>query len=470
MAAMKSGMDRKTATKYLKAKVLPSQTKNKVRTYRTRVDPFEADWPLIHTMLTDAPELEAKALFEHLVVTKGGYQENQLRTLQRRVKRWRATYGPDKEVFFPQCHVPGEAAQTDFTWCTELEITIAGEDFPHMLCHTVLPYSNWSWVTICQSESMIALRNGVQNAVFELGCIPEWHQMDNSTAATHSLKTSGRAYNREYIDFMKHLGMKPRSIAIGQSNQNGDVEALNGALKRRLKQHLILRQTKDFSGISEYQTWLNDVMTASNALRPRIKEELTSMRPLVAARLLDYRVVDIRVSKWSLIRVLNNSYSLTSRLIGEKVRVHIHENRLQVWYAGKLEEEMERLRGRNNHLVNYRHVISSLVKKPGAFRGYRYRESFFPSLVFRKTYDLLRENHSERKADLEYLRILNTAALTMESEVEVALELLLEAKDVPNNTVVKALVEEKLTPKIQDIKPYTVSLETYDDHIQREAA
>jgi hypothetical protein len=128
--------------------------------------------------------------------------------------------------------VPGEALQTDFTHCTELGITIAGEPFPHLLCNCVLPYSNWGWATVCQSESMAALRNGVQNAVFRLGRIPEWHQTDNSTAATHDIPSGKRGFNKAYADFMDHLGMKPRTIGIGESEQNGDVEALNGAVQR----------------------------------------------------------------------------------------------------------------------------------------------------------------------------------------------------------------------------------------------
>ena len=104
--------------------------------------------------LTDAPEFEAKTLFEELVrLHPGRYQDGQLRTLQRRIKQWRAAKGPDKELYLPQEHVPGEAMQTDFTWMNSLGITIAGEAYEHMLCHSTLPYSNWSWGTPCKSES-----------------------------------------------------------------------------------------------------------------------------------------------------------------------------------------------------------------------------------------------------------------------------------------------------------------------------
>lgn len=204
-------------------------------------------------MLTDAPQLEAKTLFEHLLtLNPESYVPGQLRTSQRRVKRWRAIYGPPREVFFPQQHVFGEAFQTDFTRCNVLNVTIAGEDFPHMLCYVVLPASNWQWATVCRSESMAALRDGIQNAVFKLGCVARYHQTDNSTAATHDLRTGKRGFNKEYADFMAHLGMIPRTTGVGKKEQNGDIEALNGALKRRIQQHLLLRGSRDFTSVAAY--------------------------------------------------------------------------------------------------------------------------------------------------------------------------------------------------------------------------
>lgn len=171
-AAMKASMDPKTARKYREAGRLPSEMKAP-REWRTRVDPFERDWPLVMARLEDAPELESKTLFEWLQSRDPErYEAGQLRTLQRRVRQWRAQQGPDRRVYFAQAHVPGEAAQTDFTWATELGITIGGEPFEHMLCHVVLPYSNWQWATVCHSESLAALKHGVQSALFRLGRVP----------------------------------------------------------------------------------------------------------------------------------------------------------------------------------------------------------------------------------------------------------------------------------------------------------
>jgi len=186
-AAMKADMNRKTAAKYIKSRKLPSESAE-LRSWRTRPDPFEEDWPEIRAMLEDSPELEARTIFDDLLERKpDSYVLGQLRTLQRRVRRWRALHGPELEIFFPQQHRPGEAAQTDFTNANELGVTICGEAFPHLVCHTVLPYSRWQSVTICRSESMASLRIGLQTALFKLGKTPQFHQTDNSTGATHNI-------------------------------------------------------------------------------------------------------------------------------------------------------------------------------------------------------------------------------------------------------------------------------------------
>ena len=251
VAALRSGLHRNTARRYLESGKLPSELKEP-RSWRTREDRFAEDWAEIARRLEEAPELEAKTLFEDLMRRRPGhYEEGQLRTLQRRIKRWRAEHGPAREIFFAQQHRPGEAMQTDFTSGVRLGVSLAGHSFEHLLCQSVLPYSNWQSVMVCRSESMLALRGAVQAAVFRLGRVPEWHQTDNSTAATHDLRTGKRGFNVEYLELMAHLGMKPRTIGIGQSHQNGDVEASNGALKRRLEQHLLLRGSRDFATVEE---------------------------------------------------------------------------------------------------------------------------------------------------------------------------------------------------------------------------
>jgi transposase InsO family protein len=469
LAAMRSGMHRETARKYLGEGKLPSELKAE-RAWRTRADPFSEDWPGLKTRLVDAPELEAKTLFEFLVAQHPDrYEPGQLRTLQRRILEWRALEGPEREVFFAQEHRPGEAMQTDFTHCEELEVTIAGEPFPHQLCHTVMPFSNWEWGTVCHSESLMALRRGVQAGLFELGRVPEWHQTDNSTAATHDLANGKRGFNDEYQRVMDHLGMKPRTIAVGKSNQNGDVEALNGSAKRRLKQHLLMRGSRDFESVEVYERWVQTVFEKANALRrKRVAEELSVMNELKISRLPEYVEETVGVSSWSTIRVRRNAYSVPSRLIGHDVRVHVYDDRLEVLYGNVEQMVVERLRGEGGHRINYRHIIWSLVQKPHAFARYRYREELFPSLCFRRAYDALTAL-GDRHADREYLRILHLAATTMESEVEAALELLLAERRLTNADQIKALVAPS-KPEVPTLEAPRVDLEDYDSLLSEEVA
>ena len=464
LAAMRSGMDPKTARQYRREGKLPSE-KRRPRTWQTREDSFAEVWDEVVARLSEAPTLEAKALFEHLCEQHPGrFAEGQLRTFQRRVRQWRAQHGPDREVFFGQEHRPGEAMQTDFTHITELQVTLAGEAAPPMLCHCVLPYSNWEWATLCHSESLLALRRGVQEALFRLGRRPKVHQTDNSTAATHHLGSGKRAFNDEYMSLMRHLGLEPRTIAIGQKHQNGDVEAIHGALKRRLEQHLLLRGSREFASVEAFEVWLADVFDRVNRGRQkRLSEEMTVMRPMDVSRLSEFVEERVQVSRSSTIRVRRNVYSVPSRLIGEQVRVRVYENRLEVLFADKPQLVVERLRGRHGHRIDYRHVIRSLVRKPGAFARYRYREDLFPSLSFRKAYDALTDAFaSERRADMEYLRVLLLAASGLEADVEAALTTLLERGAVPRSDVVRTMVAPS-EPQVPDMPIPQPDLAGYDD-------
>lgn len=462
LAALRAGMDRKTARKYVRQGKLPSELKEP-RAWRTRKDPFAEDWDDMASMLEHAPELEAKALFEHLLSRRPGrYVPGQLRTFQRRVRRWRALNLEGREVYFAQEHRPGDLMQTDFTCMNELEITIGGEAFPHKCCHSVLPFSNWQSGTVCRSESLPALSEGVQTALFRLGKVPRQHQTDNSTAATHHVKGK-RHFNDEYVALMSHLGMTPRTTAVGAKEQNGDVEAANGALKRRIEQHLLLRGSRDFASVDDYRSWLDGVFEASNALRAdKVAEELGRMKDLVVQRIASWRDYRVGVTSWSTIRVLQNTYSVPCRLRGEEVDVRVFDDRLEVRYANELQATIDRLLGRNNHRINYRHIIWSLVRKPGAFRRYRYREDLFPSLTFRRAYDVLCSRMSDWDADLQYVRLLHLAASTMECKVEAGIETLLEVNKLPTADEVKALVAP-VEPEHPDMKPYEPAVDEYDD-------
>ena len=480
-AAMKAGMHRETARKYVATGKLPSEL-TQPRDWRTRTDSFEEHWPEVEAKLRETPALEAKTLFGLLQEQHPGrYEDGQLRTLQRHVKRWRAAHGPEREVVLAQQHRPGEAAQTDFTHATELAVTIAGQLFVHMLCVLVLPYSNWQWATLCLSESMAALRKGVQRALFQLGRVPRYHQTDNSTAATHQIPEGQaacvegagrkRPFNVEYVALMQHFGMTPRTIEVGEKQQNGDVEAANGAIKRRLDQALLARGSRDFESGAAWQAFVDETLRKANANRGRrVAEDLAAMRELDVAKLPEYVEEDVQVSEWSTVRVKHCAYSVPSRLMGEWVRVRIFEDRLEVVYANEVQLACERLRGRNLRRIDYRHVIWSLVRKPGGFARYVYREEMFPSLVFRAAYDELQAARPGTKGDLEYLRILHLAASTMETDVAAALALLQMAGKPVTSDAVKAMIASTSTIDVPALARAAVDLADYDALLEEVAA
>ncbi len=423
MSAIKAGMSRTTARNYLRQDNVMEQ-RQVPHTWRTREDPLEAVWPQALAMLGEAPELEAKSLFEYLAQSHpGGIKEGLLRTFQRRVRGWRLAEGPEKEVFFTQDHKPGDVLAVDWTDMGGLGIMIEGRVLAHKLFHAVLPYSNWELAVRAQSESALSLRGGLKATLGRLGRVPRQLLTDHSSAATHQLKRAGaeRGFNEEYLGICAHYGIEPRTINVGRPQENGDCESANGHLKRRIKQHLLLRGSRDFASEEEYDRFLIGVLESANRLRTqRLGEELAAMRETVIADLPDYREVMVSVGNNSTIRVRKQSYSVPSRLIGTKLLARIYENRI-VLLAGAQEVAQLPLGGADRGaVIDFRHVIGHLLRKPGAFAGYRWREEIFPSPVYRAAYNHLTSVGQD--ADRRYLEILKVAADEGQTVVENALE------------------------------------------------
>jgi hypothetical protein len=208
----------------------------------------------------------------------------------------------------------------------------------------------------------------------------------------------------------------------------GPLEQAHRRTKSILAQMLVLRGSHDFPSVDESQRWVREVIERDHnaLLGEKLIEKRRCLRPLPVVALPAYTTFTVMVRRWSTIRVVNHIYLVPARPIGERVRVHLHHDQLEVYYAGKLVERLPRLRGQRWARIDYYHVIWSLVKKPGAFARYRWREELFPSLVFRRTYDARRDFHSER-ADPEYVRILYLAAVSGEQLIEQTLRELLDS-------------------------------------------
>jgi hypothetical protein len=472
-AANKAGLSPKTARKWKRTGLLPSEAPKKPRSHRTRVDPFADIWDNVVPYLKAPGKIDAKALFQKLQEDyPGRWGDGAVRTFQRRVNEWRGKYGPYQEIFFPQEHIPGEAMQLDFTCIKELNITIAGEKYGHLLCHVVLPYSNWEWGTLAKSEALLALKLGFQAALFQLGKTPEFIQTDNSTAATHvvgaadaSPAKEGRAFNKEYLNMCEEFGIKPRTIAIACKEQNGDVESSHNHLKHALRNALVLRGNSEFLSLEELEVWIENVMRRRNMdakRQERLKEELKNMKPIRAERLPEYVSYRTKVSKQSTVSIKYNVYSVPSRLIKREVEVRIYEWNIEIHFAGELIIKTERLVGKCKHKIDYHHVIDSLLRKPGAFKRYRYQADMFPRECFREIYEKLSQNSPGIQADVEYLRILHLAAYNFEDDVAIAIRLVLDNGGKIDAESIKQLVIASRPITSPSQQPLSPDLSRYD--------
>lgn len=471
LAAAKAGMNEKTARKYRDLAVLPSQCGPR-HDWRTREDPFIEDWPWVTDQLRINKGLEAKTLFEALQQSfPGRYQDGQLRTLQRRIKIWRATEGPAREVMFPQVHHPGDLSASDFTHMKDLSVTIAGIPFEHMIYHFVLTYSNWETGSICFSESFESFSAGLQNALWLLGGVPKRHRTDRLSAAINK-PSHPEEFTQDYQALQDYYGFAGCKIQARCPNENGDVEQSHHRFKRALDQALMLRGSRNFDTRADYEALLQQLFDQLNKNRTqRLDEELTLLRSLPLRRLNDMRKQKVKVGRSSTIHILHNTYSIHSRLIGETVEIRIGADHLEVWYGQRQVERLPRLRGDQKYHINYRHIIDSLVRKPGAFENYRYRSSLFPTSQFRMAYDSLAAEHSIGKASKEYLRILHLAANESEAMVDHALRFLIHGDKAINLKTVSELVSHDAEfPLITDVTVAPVDLSVYDALLEREVA
>ena len=470
IAASKAGMDEKTARKYRNLGKLPSEL-DQSHTWRTRTDPFQEVWDQIKLMLEINPGLEAKTIFEDLQRRyPGQFADGQLRTLQRRIKIWRASEGPPKEVFFTQVHHPGQLSQSDFTRMGKLGITIAGQPFNHLIYHFVLTYSNWETGTVCFSESFESLSQGLQNALWELGGVPKMHRTDCLTTAVQKT-THPDDFTQRYQDLLDHYKMVGQKTNPSSPHENGDVEQRHHRFKRAVEQSLLLRGSRDFADQQQYEQFLRKLLKQLNAgRRQRFEHETAGLRRLPQHRIEASKKTAIRVGPSSTIRINHNVYSVDSRLIGEHIHARLFMDRVEIWYAQKKVDTLPRLRGEGKCAINYRHIIDSLVRKPGAFENFRYRDELFPTIRFRIAYDQLKKRHSQNVAARQYLQILHLSARQNETAVDDVLRQLIDSGvEITDETVKDLVAAGGQVAPVTDVDIPAVDLHCYDTLLQEVA-
>src|SRR5208283_1422047 len=404
IAGAKAGFSTATGYRFETDPRLPSQ--KKTRRERRRADPFADVWDNEAVpMLKAAPGLRPIAVFEELCRRHPDLGAGTRRTLERRVRSWRAVNGPDREVIFRQEHPPGRMGLSDFTEVADLGVTIAGQILDCRLYHFRLPFSGFEHAhVVLGGESFVALAEGLQNALWTLGGVPEQHRSDSLSAAFRNLDADAKEdLTQRYEAFCTHYGMTPTRNNPGVAHENGSIESSHGHLKKALEDALLLRGGRDFEDLNAYRRFVDEVVGRRNANnRKRIELERSRLTPLPKRRTADYeeKIVTVTSSGGFILRRV--FYTAPSRLIGHRLRVHLYDDRLDCFLGSTPMMTLRRGRPvsdrKGGHVVDYRHVIHALRKKPMALPNLVYRDQLFPRQAYRKAFEALRGEVGDKRA------------------------------------------------------------------------
>jgi len=404
VAAAKASISIATAYRIEHDARLPSQ--KKAPRQRRRPDPladiFEAE---IVPMLQASPGLRAVAIFEEMARRHPNLGDGIRRTLERRIRAWRAIHGMEREVIFRQVHAPGRMGLSDFTDMSDAAITIAGMQLDHRLYHFRLAYSGFEHGhVVLGGESFVALAEGLQNALWSLGGVPQEHRTDSLSAAFRNLDAQARDdLTRRYDELCGHYGMQPTRNTTGVAHENGAIEGPHGHLKRAIKDAILMRGSADFVDMAAYRRFVDEIVSRRNARNiKRIDVERAELQALPGRRTSDYEEVSVRITSSGGFTLRKVFYSVPSRLIGHRLRVRLFDDRLDIFVGGTPLMTLPRGRasasGKHDQVIDYRHVIHSLRKKPMALLSLVYRDQLFPRQIYRRTFDVLLERLPERQA------------------------------------------------------------------------
>lgn len=467
LAAAKGGISERSARRIEGAVTLPSQ--NPRRYWRSRPDPFVDVWDTqIVPLLRNAPNLMAVTLLRKLQDDHSDrYPDGMLRTLQRHIRQWRAVQGPPKEVFFPQDHAPGHRGLSDFTAMGELGVTIANAPFAHILYHFVLAFSRWEHVEVIEGgESFEALSMGLQNALWQAGGAPQEHRSDSLSAAFKNLSEEDD-FTVRYTALLDHYGMAGTRNNRGLGHENGSVESSHRYLKEAIDQALLLRGHRNFDDRAAYEVFVREAVmrrNRRNAAAFRIERE--QLQDLPRHRTTDFVEEEARVTRCGTFTVRAILYSAPSRLIGHRLKVRLYSDRLDCYLSGALVLTLTRgtrLPGTGRgRVIDYRHFIDELKRKPQAFKGLMFRDALFPREAYRRTWEVLERSLTQRQACQAIVALLEMAARDgVEGVLADRLDALRLAGELPD---VKRLREEfaprqALMPQITVVLP---SVARYD--------
>jgi len=446
VAAAKASISAATAYRIEKDSRLPSQ--KKVPRQRRRPDPladiFDTE---IVPLLKAAPGIRPIAIFEEMLRRHPELGAGIRRTIERRVRSWRAVHGEEQEVIFRQAHEPGRLGLSDFTDMGGAGVTIAGQPLDHRLYHFRLAYSGFEHAhVVLGGESFVALAEGLQNALWSLGGVPREHRSDSLSAAFRNLDRDARAdLTRRYEDLVAHYGMTATRNNAGIAHENGAIEGSHGHLKRAIDDALLMRGSCDFDDLAAYRRFVDEIVSRCNVRHSRrIDIERAELQELPARRTSDYEEVTVRVTSSGGFTLRKVFYTVPSRLIGHRLRVRLFDDRLDIFIGGTQLMTLPRGRaspsGKHDQVVNYRHVIHSLRRKPMALLNLVYRDRLFPREAYRRTFDTLMDRLPERQACRTMVELLAMAhERGCESELADQLLISLEARRLPDMAALREL-------------------------------
>jgi transposase InsO family protein len=470
-AAAKTGISVASARRVEVGVVLPSQ--RSPRHWRTRADPLAEVWDSeIVPMLQGAPALMAVTLLEELQRRHPErFADSVLRTLQRRVGQWRAEHGLEREIYFAQEHPPGRLGLSDFTVADELGISLGGLVFPHRLYQFALAHSGWRHVrVVLGGESFQSLATGLQDALWMAGGVPEEHRTDSLSAAFNNLAERQELTSR-YQALCAHYGVRPTRNNTGVSHENGAIEARQGSLKRALDQGLLLRGSREFADLAAYEQFVAETVRRLNARCARAWEaERACLRPLPVRRTADFEEIDARVSKFGVFTAKSVLYSVPSRLAGHRLKVRLHSTHLEAWLGGVKVFECERLHAsaadRHPRQIDWRHMLPSLKRKPGAFARWVLREAMFPRSEYAQAWQRISAELPERAACRLMVELLDLAErANVVAELAGELAALHASGELPDIDVLRQRLAPR-PPAMPEVEVVLPSSSVYDELLE----
>jgi len=469
VSAAKSGFSRASGYRIEGDPRLPSQ--KKAPRGRRRPDPLVAFWDdEIVPMLQAAPGLRTIAVLEELRRRHPEITANIRRTLERRVRGWRAVAGPERDVIFRQVHEPGRLGLSDFTDTSELGVTIAGVVLEHRLYHFRLAFSGFEHAhVVLGGESYVALAEGLQNALWGLGGVPREHRSDSLSAAFCNMdRNTAEDLTQRYQELMRHYGMTPTRNNLGVAHENGSIESSHGHLKKALEDALLLRGSRDFDDLDCYRGFVDEIVGRRNANnRKRIELERPMLRPLPKRRTADYEEKIVTVTSSGGFMLRRVFYTAPSRLIGHRLRVRLYDDRLECFLGTTAMMTLRRGRpvseNKGGHVVDYRHVIHALRKKPMALNNLVYRDQLFPRPAYARAFEALHQSVGDKRAcklTVELLALAHDRGC--EAELAQLIDVELDAGRLPDLSILR----ERFAPNpasVPTIKVAFVPLSVYDE-------